>query len=202
MRETNLCSRCLKCCQPVEEEVLLTPRDVFAIAYEKQLSVKHILTQYCEVETDGDFPIVKLRLINQLCPFLENNLCSLVRKPDVCASFPRGEEIWHNAEPIELKISCIPKFNQAESKGVHSRLYTKTHSFAEYLENCKKDPFYQKWMQAKTICSMLLLGMSAESDRIEVSQLIYDLLYENYDISNNFINQFEDNALKIIGEIG
>lgn len=202
MKDVNLCSKCSKCCQPTGEHIQLTPRDVFAIAYEKQVSTKYVLEQFCEVKLDEDFPKVFLKETAQTCPFLEQNHCSLIRKPDICASFPKGIIIWHGEENTEVKIKCIPRFSEANSEGTYSRLYTDSCSIEEYEKHYQKDPFFQKWIQAKAIDSMLIAGMGKESNRLEAIDFTYRMLFENYDITQNFLQQFDQNALAVIKEIG
>lgn len=193
---SELCKECSKCCNPTSVKIRLSPRDVFAIAYEKQVSITQVLKECCIVEIDGSFPKVWLNQTECGCVFNKNGECSLLRKPDVCASFPRGGSIWYGETEEVLSITCNPI-----SETLPTELYRNfknTYSMNDYFLTCQRDPFFQKWKQAISVCEMLIIGMEKESDRLEASELAYHLLYEKYELKKGFLSQFDKNVLEFV----
>ena len=88
------CTMCGKCCIN-REDILLTPRDMYCMAKELQITPKELFDQYCEtyVGHDSRIPIVRLKPRGSIkrCPLLKEHKCSVHKaKPGVCAMFPIG----------------------------------------------------------------------------------------------------------------
>ena len=61
------CTMCGKCCIN-REDILLTPRDIYCMAKELQISPEELFKRYCEtyIGHDSCIPIVRLKLVAQL----------------------------------------------------------------------------------------------------------------------------------------
>lgn len=172
------CRKCNQCCKPEHDLLLLTPRDTFAIAFQLKIPVDEVLEKYCKKKIVGTFPIVYIKD----CPFILKNKCLLSRKPDVCSTFPHGNKLWFRFETEKLIPECDLNDN-----------------YDLLLYN---DPFHYKWLQALSVCGNQITGMEKESERLAASELAYELLYKNYDITKPFLKQFDENVLMLISKIG
>lgn len=88
------CMMCGKCCIH-REDILLSPKDIYNMAKELNLSAEDLFKQYCEVYigSDSKVPIVRLKPRGSVkrCPLLKNRKCIVHKaKPTVCAMFPIG----------------------------------------------------------------------------------------------------------------
>ena len=88
------CTMCGKCCIH-REDILLSPKDIYNMAKELNLSAEDLFKQYCEVYIgpDSKVPIVRLKPRGSVkrCPLLKNRKCIVHKaKPTVCAMFPIG----------------------------------------------------------------------------------------------------------------
>ena len=88
------CTMCGKCCIN-REDILLTPRDMYSMAKELQISPEELFKRYCEtyIGHDSCIPIVRLKPRGSIkrCPLLKDRKCSVHKaKPGACAMFPIG----------------------------------------------------------------------------------------------------------------
>lgn len=88
------CTMCGRCCIN-REDILLTPRDMYRMAKELEITSREFFDRYCETYLGGDsrMPVVRLKPRGsvQRCPLLKDRKCSVHRaKPTVCALFPIG----------------------------------------------------------------------------------------------------------------
>lgn len=88
------CTMCGRCCIN-REDILLTPRDIYRMAKELQISPEELFKRYCEtyIGHDSCIPIVRLKPRGSVkrCPLLKDRKCSVHKaKPGVCAMFPIG----------------------------------------------------------------------------------------------------------------
>ena len=82
------CTMCGKCCIN-REDILLTPRDIYRMAKELQISPEELFKRYCEtyIGHDSCIPIVRLKPHGSVkrCPLLKDRKCSVHKaKPGVC----------------------------------------------------------------------------------------------------------------------
>ena len=197
------CNMCGKCCIH-REDILLSPKDIYNMSKELQLSTEDLFKQYCEVYIgpDSRVPIVRLKPRGSVkrCPLLKNRKCMVYQaKPTVCAMFPVGR--------------CIVATNKKEgikdiSKGQFQYIFnnpgcgdaSETYTVREYLESFGipvEDGFFLKWQQA-------IFDMGKFFRKIEkaVSQETMELvwtaaftgMYLHYDIGQEFVPQFESNS--------
>ena len=88
------CRKCGKCCKH-QNTILFNPRDIFQIARKLQMTPEQVINEYAEtyIGSASKIPVVHMvpRGKNEVCPFLEDGLCSIHNcKPTVCALFPLG----------------------------------------------------------------------------------------------------------------
>ena len=88
------CRKCGKCCKH-QHTILFTPRDIFNIARKLQTTTGEVINRYAEayIGSASQIPLVHMvpRGQNEVCPFLEDGLCSIHDcKPTACALFPLG----------------------------------------------------------------------------------------------------------------
>ena len=74
------CTMCGKCCIN-REDILLTPRDIYRMAKELQISPEELFKRYCEtyIGHDSCIPIVRLKPHGSVkrCPLLKDRKCSV-----------------------------------------------------------------------------------------------------------------------------
>ena len=98
------CRKCGKCCKH-QNTILFNSRDIFNIAYKLQITPKEVINKYAEtyIGSASRIPVIHMvpRGQNEVCPFLEDGLCSIHDcKPTVCALFPLGRVVV-NAAALE-----------------------------------------------------------------------------------------------------
>jgi len=104
------CSRCGKCCRN-QEDILLTPLDLFKMAKYLNISIKSLLEECCEVYVgeSSKLPVVRIkpREYRNTCPFATKGGCRIhAVKPAVCALFPLGR--MTHAETNEFSYFLQP----------------------------------------------------------------------------------------------
>lgn len=94
------CLSCGNCCS--KHSPILLQTDLERIAKNTSLSMTELLTEYAEMDEEGDF-VFK----HQPCPFLGDDLhCSIYPyRPDACAEYP------HSNRDRQLEISDLLKLN-------------------------------------------------------------------------------------------
>ena len=159
------CTMCGKCCIN-REDILLPPRDLYAMAKELNLTPKEFFDKYCEVYIGSDtrIPVVRLKPVGSVkrCPLLKDRKCSVHQaKPTVCALFPIGRFML--SEKFEGKLTNQKTGYFFVNPGCGDDSETQTvrdwlNAFGIPLE----DPFFKVWQDA-------LINLSMEMQRIEKS---------------------------------
>lgn len=200
------CTMCGKCCRE-REDILLTPRDIYRMSKELGIVPEELLRRYCEayIGADSRVPIVRLRPrgINRECPLLKERKCLVHKaKPTVCAMFPIGR-------CIRMEASEDP--SEAFRNGRVEYIYTnpgcgddaETHTVREWLQEfdiSDEDAFFLKWH--RTLYELGNMFRRAE-EKTDGSHLgfartaVLVAVYLNYDMGQEFLPQFEENAQKI-----
>lgn len=204
------CTLCGKCCIH-QEDILLSPKDLFNIAKKFQITPKDAFEQYCEtyIGSNSRFPIVRLKPRGsvQRCPLLKDRKC-LVHdvKPAVCAMFPIGRylalpddgDFPKNVE--EMSVGYV--FTDPDCGDA-----TETHTVQEWFRNFNiplKDDYFYTWTKTQaTLCKHLHLLEKNVPDKImlRIWNAILISLYLNYEITEDFQAQFQQNSDAILSLI-
>ena len=192
------CRGCGKCCKN-REDILLTPRDLFRIAKHLYLEPEEVVERYCEKIVGGSshLPLVRLcpRGKERSCPFLLNRRCRVHQvKPSVCSLFPLGRYLKPDPEGI-----APPETGYMVWPATCGRpTLTTVRSYLNSSGISVKDEFYTKWNE--TMMELVSFIHEAEGKGIPqggiaaARSLIYVVLYLNYDLAQEFLPQFIDNA--------
>ena len=201
------CTMCGKCCIN-REDILLSPRDLYRVSRELQLTPSDFVNQYGEtyIGSDSRLPIVRLRPRGSIkrCPLLKDRKCSVHRaKPSVCAMFPIGRLIKAEGTLENANISDNHEIQYIFTKpgcGDDSE----THTVREWLGEFGlplQDSYYIKWTQTMTQAGTILrkLEKKCPEDIMEkVWTTTYVLLYLNYDIAEDFDSRFDWNTTNLL----
>lgn len=200
------CTMCGQCCIH-REDILLTPRDIYRMAKELEITPQELFERYCETYLGGDsrMPIVRLKPRGsvQRCPLLKDRKCSVHRaKPTVCALFPIGRCIKidpENQTPDAIETAQIEYIFSDPGCGDNSE----THTVREWLHDfnlSEEDDFFRKWNRVLVRLSKAFCEMEKKTDE-ELMNLMWSAtfvaLYLHYDIEKPFLPQFEENAEQI-----
>lgn len=197
------CVACGRCCYH-RTDILLNPKDVYNISKELGQTPQEMIEQYCEsyIGEDSRMPIVRLKPRGsvQRCPLLKNHKCSVHNsKPVVCAMYPigrcinMGESGYFSTEDIQYIFQNPGCGDEGES-----------HTVREWLESFGipvVDEFFISWQ--KVVMELCMIFRRAEKmlshDTMEkVWSSAYVALYLHYDMTTDFMLQFEENSQKLL----
>ena len=197
------CTMCGRCCIN-REDILLTPRDMYRMAKELEITPREFFDRYCETYLGGDsrMPVVRLKPRGsvQRCPLLKDRKCSVHRaKPTVCALFPIGRCIKidpENQTPDAIETAQIEYIFSDPGCGDDSE----THTVREWLHDfnlSEEDDFFRKWNRVLVRLSTAFCEME-EKTEAKLMNLIWSstfvVLYMHYDMEKPFLPQFGENA--------
>lgn len=197
------CRGCGKCCRQ-REDILLSPKDLYRLAVYLKMTTSDVLKRYCEVYQGSDslMPIARLISIggNNRCPFLDGRKCRVhTFKPGVCAMYPLGryirKEPGKENAPVEIRyINNKPACDHKEQKQT-VRLWLARWGIPH------PDPFFLKWQEVIASMSqffhMLRDRQATDKTREILLNVIFELIYVNYDTSLPFEGQFTANSAKL-----
>ena len=183
------CKACGKCCKH-REDVLLTPYDLFRIARFFERTPLEIIERYCVVYDgkDSHMPIVKIDPVapDKACPFLRDRKCMVHQdKPLVCAVYPLARVTGPEGPFYILK------------PGVNCGGNDRTVSVRDWIgpvRNDESDEFSRLWFDVLNAISLPLAKKwkTFSSERKEeLSNLLYNLIYLNYNTKEAFLPQFK-----------
>ncbi len=201
------CTMCGKCCIN-REDILLTPRDMYSMAKELQISPEELFKRYCEtyIGHDSCIPIVRLKPRGSIkrCPLLKDRKCSVHKaKPGVCAMFPIGRCVTVDQKAAKMtnaKIGEIQYIFTNPSCGDNAETHTVRGWLSEFGIPVE-DEFFNLWHQkifqlgsifrkAEKVCSDHTMELAWTATFVA--------LYLEYDTSKDFLPQFEENSEKIL----
>lgn len=199
------CIMCGRCCIH-REDILLSPKDVYRMSKELKITPKEFLEQYCETYIGGDsrIPIVRLRPRGSVkrCPLLKDRKCSVHKaKPVVCAMFPIGRCLIYEQEgQSEKNASQIQYIFNEPGCGDDSE----THTVREWFESFGiplEDEFFIKWQKVVLELGQMFRTLENIVSTEAMQKLwlaAYIALYLNYDMEQEFLQQFEENAQEFL----
>ena len=201
------CRGCGKCCKN-REDILLTSRDLFRIAKHFEKTPAEIVEEYCEcyIGPSSRIPLVRLlpRGPAKACPFLADKRCQVhTCKPVVCALFPIGRIQKFSKEdgaPEELPGYILQEVECGSRKKI-----TTVRQWLEKFNIPVEDIFYAKWTMLISQISMAFAKLHPHlSERaLQALQAKFgQLLYLEYNIAEEFLEQFLSNAEQVEESIG
>ena len=128
---------------------MLTPRDVYRMAKELQMTPNDIVQEFCEcyIGDTSRVPVVRIlpRRAIRRCPFLKDRKCSIQKaKPTVCAMFPIGRAIVRDTNRLDtesLQKTGIQYILQPITCGDDSETFT-VRQYLEMFGIPIDDPFF------------------------------------------------------------
>ena len=199
------CRKCGKCCKH-QNTILFNSRDIFNIAYKLQITPKEVINKYAEtyIGSASRIPVIHMvpRGQNEVCPFLEDGLCSIHDcKPTVCALFPLGRVVVNAAalekglEDSQLEVKYI--LNDIDC-GSRKRVNTVRGWLARFGI---PDEFFLLWSTLTIKLRTMICELEEHHVPDEVLNLfwnaIFHTLYLDYDTSKEFLPQFQQAAEKL-----
>ena len=204
------CTECGKCCTQ-REDIMLTPRDVYNMAKELQMTPSNMIQEYCEVYIghDSRFPIVRIlpRRAIRRCPFLKDRKCSIHKaKPTVCAMFPIGRAIKAESGKLDvekLKELGIQYILQPITCGDDSETFT-VRQYLEMFGLSIDDPFFFEWQSLLCSVSAFIREMEKKVSE-ETMQMFWSTVfvcaYVSYETDEPFMSQFMKNKEDLMNAI-
>lgn len=201
------CRKCGKCCKN-QDTILFTPRDIFRIAQKVRKSPLDVVKDYTEVYIgpQSRIPLVHLlmRGPKNACPFLaEDGRCSIHDcKPIVCALYPLGRVVV-GEQPGEA-IDCNNKTQVRYIISGQCGSMKKTHTVRDWLADFgipEDDKFFLSWTETITELGLFVRRLQEKKISERVLQPMWNAmffnLYVNYDMSQKFFPQFQENSKKL-----
>lgn len=201
------CTMCGKCCIN-REDILLTPRGIFNMSKELEITPTELFEKYCEAYIGGDskMPIIRLKPRGSVkrCPLLKNRKCSVHKaKPTVCAMFPIGRclryELGQDMKE-EITTDRIEYIFNDPGCGDAAEIHT-VREWPNEFGISLEDMFFVKWQQAVLELSAIFREcekkMSSHTMELVWNAALFGL-YFKYDMEKEFIPQFEENTREIL----
>lgn len=197
------CTQCGKCCIH-RTDIILSPRDIFKMAKELNLSNADFLRKYCSMHIGptSRIPVIMLRPAGKddRCPLLKNNKCSVHKvKPSVCGMFPLGRYIAFGKDDFgKKKLDCgeVKYLLQPIECGDKSETHTVLEWFGDF-DISLEDTAFVHWNQALSVIGMKLKELETQLGMMAMMSLwitVRIALYENYISTEEFLPQFDANV--------
>ena len=198
------CTHCGGCCVP-QEEILISPLDLFRLAKELGLTAEQFMDQYaeCYIGESSRMPIVRVAPKGETrrCPLLKNNKCSVhAVKPSVCRLYPLGRSLhyeWDEQEKPDMEKSEVIYFHSGCFCGSQSGHQT-VREWLEEFHLLEDESFFIRWSQVVAETSRFLRKLEKMVKRQDVMSMAWDMvcviLYTQYDIGKEFLTQFDRNV--------
>lgn len=199
------CNKCGKCCQ-CQTSVFLTSRDLFNIAKKLGKAPQTIVAKYAEILIghESQIPLVHMVPRGSACPFLEDGRCSVNdSKPVACALFPLGQVVvmdMDSSRPSSEGITSIRYILNdipCSSRG-------NTHTVREWIAHAnvlENDEFLLLWSDIIITVSNTINRIMSYHVSDDLLQAVWNtfsmMLYMDYDISKDFLPQFQQMCKRI-----
>lgn len=213
-KDTNFkfsCKQCGGCCtnRINEEAIILSPYDVFRIAKGLGKEPQDVLQEYAEF-TVGHTSYLPIPLLQNKklsngstqCILQNENKCSVqAYKPDVCRMFPLGRTLCINDDEPKIEyflqnIECAGKFTTPND----------VHKLDDWIPNRQESEqafakFSEFVQEYRDTTMKLILDNENISDELKNKLLsaTIDIMYTNYDTSQDFLEQFDRNRNTWLG---
>ena len=200
------CIMCGKCCVH-REDIMLTPKDLLGIAKELGMNPDEIVRTYCDTDI-GDtsrFLIVRLHPTgyDKHCPLLKDNLCSVHSvKPVVCAMFPIGRVLSASGDEMkaeDITPDTVQYIFVKPGCGDGSETHTVREWFGEFGIPME-DEFFVSWQRTLNAVSAAIRRLESKMDSElmkTVWNVVFVMIYLNYDPEQDFFDQFSANSKRI-----
>ena len=196
------CNRCGNCCRE-REDILLTPLDLFKMAGYLNAPSVDVLSKYCEMYEgrDSKLPLVRIkpREYRGTCPFAKKEGCRIhAVKPAVCALFPLGRMTDVRTNEFSYLLQPVTCGNNNQTQTVRQWLV----GFSMLEEEGFTMMWHKKAGELSTVLRDIYSRSTSNHETINAG--LFVILYLQYDLSGEFMPQFEDNcdeALRIIRAI-
>ena len=197
------CTCCGKCCVD-REDILLPPRDVYRIAKELKLEPIEFYHQYCESYIGGNsrIPIVRLKPVGNAkrCPLLHKRKCMVHHaKPSVCALYPLGRFMEMKKQEDQTAHQLQPEVKyllQPCDCGDGSEEHTVRQWLSDF-DISLEDQVFIRWNQLVAVAGPRLKKTESMVNPLLMNKVwsaFMALMYLNYDMDQEFLPQFEENA--------
>jgi len=202
------CRRCGKCCVH-QNTILLNTRDIYNIAKKQGRAMRDVVESYTEVYIGKNSRIPVIHLLSNgpkgACPLLVDGRCSVHDcKPTVCALFPLGRVIKGKEpdEPLTADQDIRVRYILNDTScGSASRLHT-VRSWLAKFGIPERDEYHLLWTKTTMHLSEAIRRMEklhcTERVLSPVWDIIFNLLYLDYDTSMELMPQFQAAADKLI----
>jgi len=203
------CHGCGKCCKN-REDIILSPRDLFNIAVCLGLSTTDVIKTYGKLYIGDNSRVPLIRLIprgqNKACPLLRDNRCLVHKaKPSVCALFPLGRFMQFYKDEgkrvdadADVEISYI--INPITCGGHRGNT---VRSWIESFGLSVDDQTYKLWTKTTMRLGEYIKRLERHDKKIPrfgvetIWLFAAELLYKRYDITKEFLPQFEANLAEM-----
>lgn len=200
------CTMCGECCIN-REDILLNAFDVFRMSKALNTTPEEFCERYCDIYPgpESRLVVVCLNPVGDLkiCPLLKERKCMVHEaKPTVCALFPLGRGIINKQgdDPDKVVGADIKYIFTDPGCGDKAEI----HTVREWLSSFGipvDDPFFVKWQKITVKLSQFLREAEkalSEEVMIQLWNYVFICLYLNYDMDQDFSEQFEENTQALI----
>lgn len=205
------CRKCGKCCKN-QDMILFTPKDLFKISRKLEKPIQAIIDSYTEVYIGPQSKIPLIHLLmkgpKNACPFLgADSRCSIHdSKPVICALYPLGRVLVNQTSgaPISDPAGTMVRYILGEDCGSGK----KTHTIREWLADFnipENDEFFLLWTRTITELGILIRDLLEKGVTEKWLQPFWNAmffkLYLDYDLNQDFFQQFQRNADKLLSDM-
>lgn len=196
------CRRCGKCCVH-QDTIIFNTRDIYNIARKKGMTMREVVEAYTETYIGRNSRIPVVHLLSNgpkgACPLLTaDGRCSVHDcKPIVCALFPLGRVAIKSKDGQPIKDGELPTIKYIlndHNCGSAKRVNT-VRSWLAKFGIPEQDEFYLRWNRMLMDLTPLVMKLEKENlpePLLEMLRLaIYNLLYIDYDTSQELMPQFQ-----------
>lgn len=202
------CRRCGKCCVH-QDTILLNTRDIYNIARKQGRTMRDVVESYTEVYIGKNSRIPVIHLLSNgpkgACPLLVDGRCSVHDcKPTVCALFPLGRVIAGKkpGEPITAIEDMQVRYILNDISCGSAKRVNTVRSWLAKFGIPERDEYHLLWTKTTMHLTEAIWRMEKlhcpEKALSPVWDIIFNLLYLDYDTSTELMPQFQAAANKLM----